>query len=207
MFHLMHTVVLEKGIDISKDEQMLLSEACRNLVAPNLHAWRKVKEIEFTATEFRFNNCIVSYRESLESILIKDCEAIIELIKLNILQKTPTGEMKAYFLKTCADYYRYIAEISQGMRLQESKDQARKLYEKADSIVLPACNPVKLGIVLNLAVFYYEILQDYKRACAVADRALSDALEKIDDLELEAKSILDLITEKLQIWTHAQLTN
>ena len=111
-------------------------------------------------------------------------------------------------MKTCADYYRYISEIASGMKLHDSKEQARKLYDEANSISLPACNPVKLGIVLNLAVFNYEIMQDYKRACAVADRALSEALEKIDDLEeeefREAKATIELLKENLAIWKEEQ---
>ena len=50
---------------------------------------------------------------------------------------------------------------------------------------MPSCNPVKLSIVLNLAVFYYEILGEYKKAVILSDSALSEALEKIDDLEEE----------------------
>ena len=58
-----------------------------------------------------------------------------------------------------------MAEISVGLMLEENKERARKMYEEANSTVLPACNPIKLGIVLNLAVFYYEIMRDYKKAC------------------------------------------
>ena len=58
-----------------------------------------------------------------------------------------------------------MAEISVGLSLEENKERARKLYEEANSIVLQACNPIKLGIALNLAVFYYEIIHDYKKAC------------------------------------------
>ena len=208
MYDFMKPVVQEKGIDISVDERNLLSTAFKNLVAQRRVAWRTIKAIELNDKYNKYSDSIISYRKKLETRLFRDCEAIIELIQLNILQKSPTEEVKAYFLKTCADYYRYIAEISQGMKLLESKEQARKLYDEANSIVLPACNPVKLGIVLNLAVFYYEILQDYKRACAVADRALSDALEKIDDLEeedfREAKATIELLKENLQIWKEEQ---
>ena len=126
------------------------------------------------------------------------------MVQQNILCKTPTDESKAYFIKVCADYYRYIAEVASGLKLQESKETARKLYEEANSINLPACNPVKLGIVLNLAVFNYEIIGDYKKACQVSDNALTEALEKIDDLEEEefkdAKAIIELLKENLAIW-------
>ena len=53
--------------------------------------------------------------------LIRDCESIIEIINLNVLSKKPADEQKAYFLKTAADYYRYISEIATGIKLESSK--------------------------------------------------------------------------------------
>lgn len=50
----------------------------------------------------------------------------------------------------------------------------------------------------------HEVMHDYKRACAVADKALSAALEKIDDLQeeefKEAKNTIELIKENLSVW-------
>jgi hypothetical protein len=80
---------------------------------------------------------------------------------VNILSKTPSDDIKAFFIKMIADYQRYVAEMATGERLEEAKDQARKNYEDANAIDLPACNPIKLGLALNLSVFYYEILQEY----------------------------------------------
>lgn len=57
------------------------------------------------------------YKAKLEERLIKDCETITDLIEVNILQKGPPDETKAFFLKTAADYHRYIAEIATGDRL------------------------------------------------------------------------------------------
>ena len=144
----------------------------------------------------------------METRLFKDCDSIIDLVQQNILAKGPADETKAYFLKTVADYHRYIAEIATDSRWDDSLEAARKFYDEANAILLPACNPVKLSIVLNLSVFNYEILKDYRKACAVADRALSEALEKIDDLEeeefKEAKATIELLKENLALWKEDQ---
>ena len=66
------------------------------------------------------------------------------------------------------------------------------------------CDPISLGLALNFSVFYYETMHDHKKACELGEAALSDALEKIDDVDEEtfrdAKSIIELLKENLSLW-------
>ena len=47
-------------------------------------------------------------------------------------------------------------------------------------------------------------MQDNKQACQLAETALQDAMNKIDDVDEEtfrdAKSIIELLTENLTLW-------
>jgi len=70
------------------------------------------------------------------------------------------------------DYYRYIAETAQAEKLEHVKKEALKAYIEANAIGLPPCNPIKLGLALNFSVFYYEVMKDHKKACALADESL-----------------------------------
>ena len=67
-----------------------------------------------------------------------------------------------------------------------------------------ACNPIRLGLALNFSVFHYEVMNNHKQACELGETALSDALEKIDDVDEEtfrdAKSIIELLKENLSLW-------
>lgn len=69
---------------------------------------------------------------------------------------------------------------------------------------MPACDPIKLGLALNFSVFHYEVMKNHKTACELADKALQDALDKIDELEeddfRDAKSIIELLKENLTLW-------
>lgn len=102
------------------------------------------------------------------------------------------------------DYYRYAAEIATGERLEMTKQEAKKAYEEAYAVEMMPCSPIKLGLALNFSVFYFEICKDAKQACLLADQALQQALEKIDDLGEEefrdAKSIIELLRENLSLW-------
>ena len=53
-------------------------------------------------------------------------------------------------------------------------------------------------------MFYYEVMQDNKQACQLAETALQEAMNKIDDVDEEtfrdAKSIIELLKENLTLW-------
>lgn len=60
-------------------------------------------------------------------------------------------------MKLIADYYRYAAEIATGERFELTKQEARKAYEEAYNLEMAPCSPIRLGLALNFAVFYFEI--------------------------------------------------
>ena len=121
-----------------------------------------------------------------------------------MLEKTCDGEPKAFFVKMVGDYYRYISENAKGPTLDQAKQEALKAYSEANDIDLPPCNPIKLGLALNFSVFHYEVMKNHAEACLLADKALQNALEKIDDLQeddfRDAKSIIELLKENLTLW-------
>jgi|Transcript_11334 hypothetical protein len=102
------------------------------------------------------------------------------------------------------DYYRYICENSKDAAFEAAKQSAKKAYEQAAAIELPACNPIQLGLALNFSVFHYEVMKEHSKACEIADSALQGALDKIDELEedefRDAKSIIELLKENLTLW-------
>ena len=133
------------------------------------------------------------------------------MIQEEVLNKTCSGEPKAFFVKMVGDYYRYIAENAKGDNLEKVKQNALKSYQEANEIELPPCNPIKLGLALNFSVFHYEVMKNHSAACELADKALQDALDKIDELEeddfRDAKSIIELLKENLTLWREEEEGN
>lgn len=88
--------------------------------------------------------------------------------------------------------------------MEQVKQEALKAYDEANVIALPPCNPIKLGLALNFSVFYYEVMKDQKKACELAEQALQQALDKIDEISeddfRDAKSIIELLKENLTLW-------
>jgi 14-3-3 protein epsilon len=199
------TAVLEsKGADVTADERNLLSVAFKNLISSKRAACRTIAAIEQNPEYEKYLASLKTYKEGIEKKLGEDCKMIIIIINDKVLSKDCQPEPKAFFVKMVGDYYRYMAENAKGALLEEAKQAALKSYSEADSIPLPPCNPIKLGLALNFSVFYYEVLQNHKTACELADKALAEALDKIDELGEEdfrdAKSIIELLKENLTLW-------
>jgi 14-3-3 protein epsilon len=104
----------------------------------------------------------------------KNCQDIIDMIKSDAMKTSGDHEGKAFFLKMIGDYYRYMAESAQGDVLDKARNGALQHYKEAETAGkdLQACNSIKLGLALNFSVFYYEVMQDSKQACTLAETAL-----------------------------------
>lgn len=61
-----------------------------------------------------------------------------------------------------------------------------------------------MGLALNFSVFHYEVMGDIRKACELGDKALQDALDKLDECDEEvfrdAQSIIELLRENLSLW-------
>lgn len=132
---------------------------------------------------------------------------VINLIEDNIIQNCKEQqESKAFFYKLIGDYFRYIAESAHEERLNDVKEKAREYYDKATDAAnsLPKHNPIRLGLALNFSVFYFEVTDNKEEAIKVAQGALQNAEESLEDADedtyRDAKGIIDLLTENLELW-------
>ena len=207
MVDFLKPVIKEKGAALSTDERNLLSVAFKNLVSQQRTAIRTIAAIEQNQKYAKFAGSMGAYKHRIEEELYRNCDEIISLIRTDVLTKASDDESKAFFLKMIGDYCRYIAESAKDERLAKTKTDALGAYAEASTIAersLNACNSIRLGLALNFSVFHYEVMQDVKKACELGDKALSDALDKLDDCDEEtfrdAQSIIELLRENLGLW-------
>ena len=207
MVKFLEDVLKMKGGEVNPDERNLLSVAFKNLISSKRAACRTISAIEQNPKYSKFNDALLNYKQTIETQLEQDCKKIIAMINTHVISNTThacSDEAKAFFVKMVGDYYRYIAENAKGETLEEVKREAKKSYEDANAIDLAPCNPIKLGLALNFSVFNYEVLKNHAGACELADSALQQALDKIDELEeddfRDAKSIIELLKENLTLW-------
>ncbi len=205
MVEFLRPLLRDKGGDFSVEERNLLSVGFKNLIGGKRTAIRTISAIEQNPKYSKFGGALGNYKKKIEGELQKNCQDIIDMIKGDGM-KTQDPEGRAFFLKMIGDYYRYMAESAAGDVLTKAREGALQHYREAETAGkdLHACNPIKLGLALNFSVFHYEVMQDNKQACQLAETALQEAMNKIDDVDEEtfrdAKSIIELLKENLTLW-------
>lgn len=196
--------------ELSVEERNLLSVAYKNAVGSRRAAWRIITSVE-AKEKSKGNEDNAKYaREycaTVEAELQKICDAILVLLD-KLVPKAEGGESKVFFQKMKADYYRYIAEFTDGDKKSEAAENARKAYAEAQTIAekdLVVTHPIRLGLALNYSVFQYEVLQQPEEACRMARKAFEDAIAELDNVGEESYKdstlIMQLLRDNLTLWT------
>ena len=203
---LKNAIDAKSGEDFTVDERNLLSVGFKNLIGSQRGAIRTIGAIEQNPKYTKFSDALQTYKKRIENELYDKCIEIVEVVRGKCLGCAADDESKAFFHKMVGDYYRYVAESARDDKLETVKTGALEGYQQAKTLSesLNPCNPIRLGLALNFSVFYYEVMNDHKKACELGEAALSEALEKIDDVDEEtfrdAKSIIELLKENLSLW-------
>jgi len=200
--------------ELSVEERNLLSVAYKNAVGSRRAAWRIIKSVEQKEkTKGNEENAkyAAEYCGKVEGELQKICDTILGLLDGNLINKATTGESKVFYQKMKADYYRYIAEFSDGQKKSEAAEQARLAYEDAQKVAekdFAVTHPIRLGLALNYSVFQYEVLSNPEEACKMARTAFEDAIAELDnvaeDSYKDSTLIMQLLRDNLTLWTSDQ---
>merc|ERR1712023_224460 len=147
-----------------------------------------------------------SYRTKVEGELNKICDEILKLLKDCLIPSSTSGESKVFYYKMQGDYYRYIAEYTQG-----AAESARQAYDEAMKVAqadLLVTHPIRLGLALNFSVFHYEVLNNPEEACKMARTAFEDAIAELDNVSEDSYKdstlIMQLLRDNLTLWTSDQ---
>ena len=204
--YLQKAIQQKSGEDFTIDERNLLSVGFKNLIGSQRGALRTIGAIEQNPKYQKFGDALGVYKKKIEGELYDKCMSIVQTVQNDCMKLAAEDESKAFFQKMIGDYYRYVAESASADKIDSVKKGALDGYNEADKLSkgLNACNPIRLGLALNFSVFHYEVMNDHKKACELGESALSEALEKIDDVDEEtfrdAKSIIELLKENLSLW-------
>merc|ERR1712223_481819 len=139
------------------------------------------------------------------------CDTILGLLDGNLIAKSTTGESKVFYQKMKADYYRYIAEFSDGVKKSDAAESARLAYEEASKVAekdLAVTHPIRLGLALNYSVFQYEVLSNPEEACKMARTAFEEAIAELDNVSEDSYKdstlIMQLLRDNLPLWPSAR---
>ena len=119
--------------------------------------------------------------------LEENCKQFINLIDLHLLPKAKDDESKVFYYKMNGDYFQRIAEGVEGTLKKKKTEEARNSYDNVlkYSKQLKIVTPIRLGLLLNLSLFYNAILKETKKAIEIAKNTLKES-------EKELKNIMNM---------------
>merc|ERR1712127_1117875 len=101
--------------------------AYKNAVGSRRTAWRIITSVEQkekskgNEEQAKFAK---EYCGKVEAELQKICDAILTLLDDNLIPKASSDESKVFYQKMKADYYRYIAEFTDGDKKSSAAESA-----------------------------------------------------------------------------------
>ena len=102
---------------------------------------------------------------------------------LLVSYKNSVGSRRAVKMK--ADYFRYIAEFTDGNAKSKAAASTHAAYAEAEAVAekdLAVSHPIRLGLVLIYSVFMYEVLSNPGQVCKMARTAFEDATAELDNV-------------------------
>merc|ERR1711988_960739 len=199
--------------ELTVEERNLLSVAYKNAVGSRRASWRIISSVE-QKEQSKGNDANVKhaqdYRAKVETELQGICDTILALLDGSLIPQAKDAESRVFYHKMKGDYYRYIAEFTDGDKKSGAANNAKTAYDDAMGAAseLSVTHPIRLGLALNFSVFHYEVLNNPDEACKMARTAFEDAIAELDNVSEDSYKdstlIMQLLRDNLTLWTSDQ---
>eukprot|EP00828_Plagiopyla_frontata_P048199 TRINITY_DN9166_c0_g1_i2.p2 TRINITY_DN9166_c0_g1~~TRINITY_DN9166_c0_g1_i2.p2 ORF type:complete len:249 (+),score=32.82 TRINITY_DN9166_c0_g1_i2:163-909(+) len=196
--------------DLSSEERSIVSAAYKSVVGnkrAELRVLCAIEQKEQRKGNDQHTSYIKNYKATIESELRTFCNEILGILE-NQLIPNSKPDSKIFYLKMKGDYNRYLSEFLIDQEYNEVVEHGKQSYLEAEKLALdylPPTDPVRLGLYLNMSVFYYEILQQPDEAIRMANQAFDEAISSIDNVNEEnykdCTLIMQLLRDNLTLWS------
>lgn len=196
---------------LTLQQRDLVSLACKKTVGSVRVAWRTMQDVfDDDTAPAGDRRSAERYKALLAKELALKCKRVARMVDAELAKPKCTTSARVFFYKMKGDYYRYIAETVplEERPGSESAVLAMAAYRDAGDAGkaggLRVTDADVLGLALNTAVFYYDIMSDTTTACNIAKAAFDDAVAEVQDLSeeeyLASTSIMELLRDNLMMW-------
>ena len=211
MIEILENLINKKKEEINSEEKNLISIAYKNYISEirnSINIIISYENKELLKEKSFYLDYIKEYKEKIIKELEIECIKICNSIENIIKPKLETKELKVFFGKLKGDYYRYIAENTEGEIKKKYSDLCFKTYNESliESNNLSYKNSAKLGLLLNLSVYHYEVNFNIQQALNLANDTLNKAKEALNGVDedneeyKDAISIINLLYDNIQMW-------
>jgi 14-3-3 protein epsilon len=218
MKNYLEDLVRNKKDDLNLDESNLISISYKNIISHRRNALKTLQMYEMREAKKEssfYLSWIREYKKRIEIELADICTKLITNIENYLIPRAKEIEIKVFYYKMKADYFRYISENVEITNRKLFSENSLKTYFEAMELAkkLQITNQLRLALALNLSIFFYEIMNDPKAACKITQETLDIAskafgnTDEEDEEFIDAFRILDTMKENLQIWGNFEPKN
>ena len=202
-------MLLKDCFDLNSQERSLFSIAFKNAVSKRRNSLRIMDS--FNIKDDKKNSLskkiiLNKFRTQIDTELKSICTDAIETID-SLLERITSSENLIFLIKMKADYYRYKCEYDKTETKHENIGKAEDFYKQAEEMasILNPANPIRLGLMLNFSVFYYEVMEVKDKACEMARKSFDEGISELEHIPessyKESSMILQLFRDNLSLWT------
>ena len=202
----MKEFTIKKNDDLTPNEKNLMTIAFKNSL--EMQSIKTILDYEKNEKEKNspYLSYIIEYRKFILDIYVNKNKEIINILEEHCLPRAKTEESKAFYFKMIGDYYRYGIQLIDLPLKNYYINNCLKNYSEAESILkdFSFINPIKLGLLLNKSVFYYENIEDSKMAIECLKTTIEKFEEEEKNIDKEnadykkSVSIYELLKENLE---------
>jgi hypothetical protein len=204
----------ENEAELTIDDLNAISRICKGSMDSYRKAWKAIylsEQKERGKGRDDRSTPLLEFRRQLESNITDLAKSTIEIVQKKLLGRTNDTSMRGLLFKTTGDYWRYLAEIQRGYDRRESANKALGAYQEAEDLIVASTGPaaaVRLSLMLNMAIFKFEILSEPDDALELARKAYDEGIASVDSLREEAYAdsilLLQMIHRTTAAWTRTK---
>jgi len=198
---------------LTVEERNMLSVAYKNITNNLRSSWRAIDSLETSESSRPKSRRLLLIRRQkagIERELADTCRDILKILNDRLLPYARSGEESVFYSKMQGDYYRYIVQFAPKRERNHYAELSLSAYKFAYKHALgelEPTHPTRLGLALNFAVYYHDVLNSPERACHLAKHAFDEAVQCLDQEKSsrgqdfrDSLMILQLLRDDLILW-------
>lgn len=197
--------LVEMKPKLDKNERKLFGIIYKDAIDPIRNTLRVLKNATQSANSTQLEIIDEEFKTAL-SELESLCDSALSLIDNYLQPNAEDVSSKTFYYKLKGDLYRYLYEFKETGKeeLLQSADASYKSAIEISATELNSQDPIRLGSILNYAVFLYEHMGKEPEAVDILKDALNKAQDETkslsDDSKEESLTIINVMHSNLSIW-------
>jgi 14-3-3 protein epsilon len=208
--------VIQIDAKLSQEERFLLQSAFKSRINERRDSIRVITE-ELARPDFLGGESVTSKLIGMKHKAIQElhncCTELGALIDIKLMPAAEDPLAKIFYDKLKADSIRYLCEWADPKEKPILIEQATGSYKAALELIesaVPKRHPVSLGLILNYAVFNFEICGKKDEALTLLETTFTECTSPTDEqleesVTSEVHILLQMMRDNVTLWNRSDI--